>query len=477
MDETVNEFFVTLPSNASMQYFPRNNQSSYRTKLFSPLILSGSWEVGLSEIFIPRNWFNVGEHNNDYVITANVEKIVNVEFSRRTFSFNYGVLVSVNAPVSKEEFFLNLNENIKETLNIAHSVQFIPEQTGNMIHIVVAKGFEVHISRKYASKMLQMFSLPEEDLILKETKKLRFIPLSENKDQLFSIINRNPIKSHHYLIPLTPITGYEPKDVDVFNVISRNILDLNLQNYITFIFDKEQYEVEIKISANVELHIDKARAPSFLQMLNELNDIVISETKKFKITPPIIVQEGDCVDLIVKEYPKIILSEKKTNHFNVSIGMYKSAESLFHEFHHIHMRQLPNSKTFLEVPSESEVTFGRGLADMLGFVNNHFKSGEYISDYALELNAGITEIFVYSDLIESHHIGDTFAPLLRIIPCMNEKNEQIVKHYEKPIYFPLRNNFVDTIEMELRTASGKNITFMGGKTFVLLSFRRNKSIN
>ena len=67
-------FYVTLPSNASMQYFPKNTQSSYRTKLASPLILNGEWEVGLAEIFIPRNWFNVGEHNNDYTLTYKAER-------------------------------------------------------------------------------------------------------------------------------------------------------------------------------------------------------------------------------------------------------------------------------------------------------------------------------------------------------------------------------------------------------------------
>lgn len=53
-----------------------------------------------------------------------------------------------------------------------------------------------------------------------------------------------------------------------------------------------------------------------------------------------------------------------------------------------------------------------------------------------------------------------------------KKNDQIVKHYETPLYFPLRKHFVDTIEIELKTITGRSIIFTGGKTFVLLSFRR-----
>lgn len=477
MDETVTDFFVSLPSNSSAEYYPQNTQASYRTKLISPLVLNGSWEVGLSEIFIPRNWFNIGEHNNDYVISSITEKSIPVEFSRYTFSFNYGVLVSLNADISKEDFFSKLNENISQTLNIENAVQFVPEQRGDIVHVEISEGFEVHLSKKHSFKMLHMFGLPTEDHVFKESKQFRFTPLPENKEQLFSVINRNPKHIQKHLIPIAPIQNIRNKDIDVFSSISKNISDLKLGNYITFIYDKETHQLEIGLLENTELHIDKDRAASFLSILNESNNLVITKKQKFNIILPISVQDGESMELYVKKYPMMKWGEKETKHLNLNVGMYHSAESLFREFHHIHLGQLPSAKVSLQVPPDSEVTFGRGLADMLGFVNTHFKEGEYISDYSLELDAGITEIFVYSDLVESHHVGDTYAPVLRIIPCMNEKNAQIVKHYEKPLYFPLRSNFVNTIDIELKTSSGKSITFMGGKTFILLSFRRRKTIN
>lgn len=96
------EFYVTLPSNASIQYFPRNTQSSYRTKLSQPLFLSGQWEVGLSEIFIPRNWFNIGEHNNEYTIYAEVEKSVVIDNIIHSIPFKY------TSNERSTDFFLNL---------------------------------------------------------------------------------------------------------------------------------------------------------------------------------------------------------------------------------------------------------------------------------------------------------------------------------------------------------------------------------
>ena len=58
------EFYVTLPSNSSMQYFPDNKTSNFVTKLSRTLQLDGEWEVGLAEIDYPHTWYNVHEGKN-----------------------------------------------------------------------------------------------------------------------------------------------------------------------------------------------------------------------------------------------------------------------------------------------------------------------------------------------------------------------------------------------------------------------------
>jgi len=51
---------VVLPSNASLQNFPRNSLSSYTVQLPQSLDFSnGQWEVGLEEIQFYKSWFNV----------------------------------------------------------------------------------------------------------------------------------------------------------------------------------------------------------------------------------------------------------------------------------------------------------------------------------------------------------------------------------------------------------------------------------
>lgn len=54
-------FYITLPSNSSVDHFPDNNPSHFFTKLPQTIDLNGNYEVGLSEIQFPNSYFNVLE--------------------------------------------------------------------------------------------------------------------------------------------------------------------------------------------------------------------------------------------------------------------------------------------------------------------------------------------------------------------------------------------------------------------------------
>lgn len=471
MDETISDFFITLPSNASMDYFPRNTQSSYRTKLISPLLLnSGDWEVGLVQFFAPRNWFNVDDHNNDYTIYSDVEKNIVKE------SVDSEIMMTYDPAKSIVDNFYDLNQNLRNIVP-GYEIQFAPDEEGTNIEINVPEGIEIHLSKETSSKLLYMLHLPNEDYIVKRTTKMRLRSSTELLEQIFKVVNKNPINTSKHIIPLTQIKekfrGINNKNV-IFSNIAENIKGLELENYVLFKYEPIKNTLEIKVSDYAELYITDTKAPSFLRMLKQHKDIVVKGTQKFTVNPLQSIREGEIVELFIKEYSMELSYERETKDLRLNVGMYNSAEVFFKQFEHVTLRQLPDLKVLLIVPQNYEIKLGRGLADMLGFVEDFFTSGNYISKYPLELDAGITEIFVYTDLIESHRVGDSFAPLLRIIPCMDEKNHQIVKHYETPLYFPLRKNFIDTIEIELKTITGKNITFTGGKTFVILSFRRKK---
>ena len=50
-------FYLTLPSNASLDAFPDNKTTSYRVKLPQSIDLEENWEVGLCSISYPNTWY------------------------------------------------------------------------------------------------------------------------------------------------------------------------------------------------------------------------------------------------------------------------------------------------------------------------------------------------------------------------------------------------------------------------------------
>ncbi|CAB4011694.1 Hypothetical predicted protein [Paramuricea clavata] len=68
MSET--HFYLTLPSNASLDVFPDNKTGSYLVKLPHPIDLNGNWEVGLYSISYPNTWYTLrAEDNHIYCST------------------------------------------------------------------------------------------------------------------------------------------------------------------------------------------------------------------------------------------------------------------------------------------------------------------------------------------------------------------------------------------------------------------------
>lgn len=61
------QFYLTLPSNSSMNYFPNNTSANFTTHLPHPISLDGSWEVALDEIHYPCSLLTVSEQSAIYI--------------------------------------------------------------------------------------------------------------------------------------------------------------------------------------------------------------------------------------------------------------------------------------------------------------------------------------------------------------------------------------------------------------------------
>lgn len=65
MDHT-DDFYLVLPSNSSLSYFPDNATTCYTTHLSRELRLTGDWLVGLAEIQIPSTVIHIEENEAYY---------------------------------------------------------------------------------------------------------------------------------------------------------------------------------------------------------------------------------------------------------------------------------------------------------------------------------------------------------------------------------------------------------------------------
>ena len=68
-------FYLTLPSNSSLKYYPDNNASHFITKLPQTQDLNGEYEVGLAEIQFSNNYLNVRESHVHFTYKV-TEKVV-----------------------------------------------------------------------------------------------------------------------------------------------------------------------------------------------------------------------------------------------------------------------------------------------------------------------------------------------------------------------------------------------------------------
>lgn len=86
----------------------------------------------------------------------------------------------------------------------------------------------------------------------------------------------------------------------------------------------------------------------------------------------------------------------------------------------------------------------------------------------VNLKAGIHNIFCYSNLVKNITVGDTQAPLLRIIPVRGKDGEYVYESFEDRQYLPLGTNNFNTIDVLIGDRFGNRIKFNHGSAPVIL---------
>ena len=94
----------------------------------------------------------------------------------------------------------------------------------------------------------------------------------------------------------------------------------------------------------------------------------------------------------------------------------------------------------------------------------------------IDLIAGMRLIYVYCDMVCHSLVGDTKAPLLRVLAARGTRGDVISSTFIKPYYIPIAKDDFDSIEININNEFGLPMPFTGGKSLVVLHFRRNGSV-
>lgn len=125
--------------------------------------------------------------------------------------------------------------------------------------------------------------------------------------------------------------------------------------------------------------------------------------------------------------------------------------------------------------------FDQHLMSILGFFEGtrEYREGrrQWVlkADVVYNIKAGIHCLAVYSDVALPVHIGDVYAPVLKIVPIPPSGTvfgDQINYRFDSPDYIPLIVNEFDNIKIDIRMDDGQLVPFNFGRSVVKLHFKK-----
>ena len=130
----MSQFYVTLPSNSSEEYYGIQPLCNYRTRLAKPVDLNvDEWEVGLAEIIYPHTWKNMTD------ITFRVKMIEDDRWQRKVVTIP-GALY--NDP---DKFITLINNQINDVLgeNQQNKIHFVYNELTRKVSVCLENGYGV----------------------------------------------------------------------------------------------------------------------------------------------------------------------------------------------------------------------------------------------------------------------------------------------------------------------------------------------
>ena len=438
-------FFHVLPSNVAPDAFPTNHASNFSTPMSDSYELNGKWEVALMNITYSGC---IKTFHNDYMF---VEKNFNLKEKLETS--DKALRVKFSSLLTTRDLVKDINNKFEgvATLTLDDAGQYCTWKIANpevrlLLSIPLRKRFglwhDVITTWDQSTTNYKYLKKDSKTKVDEDYHIIAFSP-SYNKKTV-------TIKDRNELISIEEfVTRFNERFKDIFKMKVVNKLALvmtKLHEDTVVIFGPELHAMtnfrqagerekgDYKFYVYKFDNVFKSSWKVYLYHLNDIEDANKRMTIPITFPPRSFKEETGVVS-----YLNEVIKDD-----NISFTLLKS------------------KALQMEIKNDAAVTFSNTLRDIFAFDQNTYKGkGIFKGSDALSLSRRIHYLYVYSNLSDYIHIGDTQAPLLAVIPFNQEKCVNLLqeKVFKLPMYVPVIRNPISQIDIGIYDGAGEMVPF------------------
>lgn len=238
----MSHFYMTLPSNSSMEAHPENTVAQFTTVLAQPVELTGEWEASLFEISIPTDWCNLSSDDHFFMLNVFRLDLPNDWYPTiESILSKMVLLINKHHPSEQDVAMLLVRRNVNEDMAYPEDkVTIIYDQVTNIVRFSLPDDLQIHISDKLANVLgFEIGKLPEGRRLHSGEKPARLdhiaktayvycdliepVLVGDTKTQLLRTVNMDSgahgVVNHIYTLPI-----YIPIQKKQFSTVEINIM-------------------------------------------------------------------------------------------------------------------------------------------------------------------------------------------------------------------------------------------------------------
>ena len=421
-------FYVTLPSNSSLDHFPENTKSSYRTLLAKPITLNQPYEVAIVEVnYSP----NIKTYLGDVIIHDYYKNIV------EGYQSILKVPIYINHVVSADKLMNIISSEIKKTLTFdfyEFMYKLCTEKISDYLTTLYAKYRRSFLDGNFTIEAYVQ---------------------TRSRNPIFIVIDTENQIFYQMLGGITSESKFNRK-LNRWELNFNDIIALSIKCRVRIIFVK--YNV-LEIMQTFEqmktiheyIQIDKLIASNKIPISNNAFNEFLNDEANWGI------------DLNDNDYV-VIKDSVITSHGELRFPFIKEFKSINNQLVSVQLDSInPNSKIELTGKLASMLSKKEYL---LLHLDDKFIMPTIISstNYAL----------IYSDIIEEQFFGDSKINVLKMIPLKSTNDSEVITFFDNLHYVPLCKNNFTSINIQIRDVYGELIQFDDLFTYVVIKLHFRK---